>query len=155
TFPSTVDAIGHAVLGFVAPRNRFTTRYRRLDADASTAHDVDWISGSFFVVRRAVFEAVGGFDEAYFMYMEDVDLCWRIGNGGGRVRFDPNARVVHVQGVSTDSRPYRMIAEHHRSLLRFTWRSTPGWRRALVPVMALGIGARVFVAWAVRAFTTR
>lgn len=154
-FPSTVDAVGHAILGFVAPRNRFTARYRRLGADYELAHDPDWISGSFFLVRRKVFDAVGGFDESYFMYMEDVDLCWRIRNRGWRIRFEPAARVVHVQGASTDRRPYRMIAEHHRSLLRFTWRSTPGWRRALVPLMALGMAARVPVAWGFRAFTRR
>ena len=103
---------------------------------------VDWVSGACFLVRRSAFEEVGGFDEAYFMYAEDVDLCWRLGRAGWRVAYVPAAEVTHLQGVSTDRHPYRMIVEHHRSLLRFAARSSEGWRRALLPLVALGIGAR-------------
>ena len=103
---------------------------------------VDWVSGACFLVRRSAFEQVGGFDEAYFMYAEDVDLCWRLGRAGWTVAYLPTAEVTHLQGVSTDRHPYRMILEHHRSLLRFAGRSSRGWRRALLPLVALGIGAR-------------
>ncbi len=103
---------------------------------------VDWVSGACFLARRAAFEQVGGFDEAYFMYAEDVDLCWRLGRSGWQVAYVTGAEVTHLQGVSTDRHPYRMIAEHHRSLLRFAARSTRGWRRPLLPLVALGIGVR-------------
>ncbi len=84
------------------------------------------MSGACFLVRRSAFEQVGGFDEAYFMYLEDVDLCWRLGRAGWRVAYVPTAEVTHLQGVSTDRHPYRMIVEHHRSLLRFAARSSRG-----------------------------
>jgi N-acetylglucosaminyl-diphospho-decaprenol L-rhamnosyltransferase len=150
TFPNLVDAVGHAFLGLVAPGNRFTRRYRMLDWDHRAAADVDWVSGSCFLIRRATWDAIGGFDEGYFMYGEDVDLCWRARKAGWEVTYEPTARVVHVQGVSTDRHPYRMIAEHHRGLLRFAVRTTQGWERLLLPVMAIGLVVRTPLAWAHR-----
>ena len=151
TFPGITDALGHAFLGLVAPANRFTRRYRMLDWDHTRPGEVDWVSGSCFLVRRAAWEALGGFDEAYFMYAEDVDLCWRARRAGWRVAFEPAARVVHVQGVSTDLAAYRMILHHHRSLLRFSLRSASGWRRALLPLVAAGLALRALLACLQRA----
>ncbi|MDQ3106552.1 MAG: hypothetical protein M3Q68_01950, partial [Actinomycetota bacterium] len=86
-----------------------------------------------------------------FMYAEDMDLCWRARRAGWEVAYEPAAVAVHVQGVSTDRHPYRMIAEHHRALLRFAIRSTTGWERTLLPLMALGLVVRTPVAWLHRA----
>ena len=146
TFPDLVDAMGHGLFGLVAPRNRFTRRYRLLDWDHGQAADVDWVSGACFLVRRQAWDAVGGFDESYFMYMEDVDLCWRLGRAGWRVRYEPAAEVLHVQGVSADQHPYRMLAAHHRSMWTFARRSTTGSRRLALPVVAVGLAARLAVA---------
>ena len=108
------------------------------------------MSGACFLVRRTAFEAVGGFDESYFMYAEDVDLCWRLGLAGWRVAYAPTAEVTHLQGRSTDRHPYRMIVEHHRSLLRFASRSSTGWRRLLLPLVAVGAAVRVGLACVAR-----
>ena len=142
TFPDLVDAIGHGLLGLIAPGNRFTRRYRLLDWDHRRPARVDWVSGACFLVRREAWDAVGGFDPAYFMYMEDVDLCWRLDRAGWAVGYEPAAEVRHVQGVSTNQHPYRMLAAHHRSMWRFAWRTTAGpsgppcpwWRSAWPPV---------------------
>ena len=155
TFPSVVDAVGHAVLGMVWEGNPFTRRYRMLDWDHSEPADVDWVSGACFMIRRACWDAIGGFDEGYFMYGEDVDLCWRAGQAGWVVGYEPSALAVHVQGVSTDRHPYRMIAEHHRGLLRFALRTSRGPERLLLPVMALGLVLRTPVAWVHRALAGR
>jgi len=147
-FPSLVDAAGHALLGIFAPDNRFTRSYQRAElAEAGPDPQVvDWVSGACFLVRRSAFEQVGGFDEAYFMYAEDVDLCWRLGRAGWRAAYVPGAEVVHAQGVSTERHPYRMIFEHHRSLVRFAVRTSEGWRTALLPLVVVGIGARAALA---------
>jgi N-acetylglucosaminyl-diphospho-decaprenol L-rhamnosyltransferase len=147
-FPSLTDAAGHALLGIFAPDNRFTRSYQQayLDGADRGPEAVDWVSGACFLVRRSAFEEVGGFDEAYFMYAEEVDLCWRLGRAGWGVTYLPTAEVTHLQGVSTDRHPFRMIIEHHRSLLRFAARSSPGWRRALLPLVAIGIGTRAALA---------
>lgn len=155
-FPNMVDAFGHAFLGIVRPANRFTRRYRLLDIDRDTAaSDVDWVSGSCFLARRAAWDAIGGFDEAYFMFAEDFDLCWRVKRAGWRVGFAPDARVVHVQGVSVDQHPYRMLAAHHRSVLRFSIRSTTGWRRLLLPLVAVGLAVRLVLVSVHRAIQGR
>src|SRR6185436_2176323 len=72
--PGLVDATGHAVFGFVWRGNPFTRRYRELDADPVVARDVDWASGAALWLRRAAVDAIGGWDEGYFMYLEDVDI---------------------------------------------------------------------------------
>lgn len=153
-FPTLVDATGHALLGLFAPGNRFTRSYQRAELDRAgdtVPVPADWVSGACFLVRRSAFEAVGGFDESYFMYAEDVDLCWRLGRAGWRVAYVPAAEVTHAQGVSTDRHPYRMILEHHRSLLRFAARSTSGWRRGLLPLVAFGLAVRTVLATLARA----
>ncbi|MFN2608243.1 MAG: glycosyltransferase family 2 protein [Acidimicrobiales bacterium] len=150
-FPDLGVALGHAFVGLVCPDNRFSRRYKMLDADCDRPGDVDWVSGTCLLARRGAFEAVGGFDEAYFMYVEDVDLCWRLGRAGWRVGYVPEARVVHTVGASSDLAPYRMIAAHHRSLLRFAGRTTTGARRAVLPLVAAGLAVRTVLAWAQRA----
>jgi N-acetylglucosaminyl-diphospho-decaprenol L-rhamnosyltransferase len=146
TFPDIGDAVGHGLLGLVAPGNRFTRRYRLLDWDHSRAAQVDWVSGACFLARREAWDAVGGFDPAYFMYMEDVDLCWRLHRAGWTVRYDPAARVRHSQGASTSQRPYRMLVAHHRSMWRFACRTTEGRKRAVLPLVGAGLAARLAAA---------
>jgi len=148
SFPNLGVATGHAFLGLVWPANPFTRRYRMLDWDHSRASaDVDWVSGSCMLVRRSAFEMVGGFDEGYFMYVEDVDLCWRLGRAGWRIGYEPGGRVVHAMGASSRLMPYRMIAAHHRSLFRFASKTSAGARRGLLPLVAAGLGARTGAAW--------
>ncbi len=151
-FPSMVDAAGHALLGLFVPDNRFTRNYQRseLDGAPTEVRAVEWVSGACFLVRRPALEGVGGFDESYFMYAEDVDLCWRLGRAGWSIAYAPAAEVTHLQGRSTDRHPYRMILEHHRSLLRFAARSSTGWRKALLPLVTIGVAIRAGLASAAR-----
>jgi N-acetylglucosaminyl-diphospho-decaprenol L-rhamnosyltransferase len=145
TFPSLTDAAGHGLVGLVRPDNRFSRRYRLLDWDRRQRRSVDWVSGACFLIRREAWDGLGGFDARYFMYMEDVDLCWRIGRAGWGVGYQPEAEVVHTQGVSADLHPYRMLAAHHRSMWLFARRTTSGWRRLALPVVMIGLGARFVV----------
>jgi N-acetylglucosaminyl-diphospho-decaprenol L-rhamnosyltransferase len=147
-FPKLTDAVGHAFLGYVWRTNPFTTRYRMLDWDHAEAGFVDWVGGACMLVRRTAFEQVGGFDPAYFMYVEDVDLCWRLRQQGWTVGYEPAGRVMHTVGVSSQLAPYRMILAHHRSLLRFANRTTTGAGRALLPAVAAGLGVRTLLSWA-------
>ena len=150
-FPTLGDAVGHAFLGFVAPDNRFSRRYRLLDWDHGSARDVDWVSGTFVLLRREALAETGRFDEGYFMYVEDVDLCWRLWQAGWRVGYEPAGRVIHTVGASSELAPYRMIVAHHRSLLRFSSRTARGFRRLVLPVVAAGLAVRTVLAWLQRA----
>ena len=153
--PSTMVAVGHALLGWAWPANPFTRRYRELDADPDQPRDVDWVSGAAVWLRRAALDSVDGWDERYFMYVEDVDLCWRLRDAGWRIAYEPAGRVVHIHGASTSRHPYRMIAAHHRSLLRFAARRWRGWRRVLLAPAALFLGLRAAVTALARAADPR
>jgi N-acetylglucosaminyl-diphospho-decaprenol L-rhamnosyltransferase len=146
-FPNLVDAVGHAFLNFLWPGNRFSRRYKMVDWDHGSAGDVDWVAGTYLLVRRAAWLAVGGFDERFFMYMEDVDLSRRLGEAGWRRRYEPDARIVHEIGQSTDQTPYRMIATHHRSLYRYVAKTWTGPRRLLLPGVAVALAVRTVLAW--------
>jgi N-acetylglucosaminyl-diphospho-decaprenol L-rhamnosyltransferase len=146
TFPSFTDAAGHALLALFNPDNPFTRRYNPGTPEGDGVARAGWVSGSCFLARRSALEELGGFDEAYFMYAEDMDLCWRAHHGGWGVGFAGAAEVTHVQGVSTARHPYRMMVAHHRSALRFTLRTTSGWRRAALPLAVLVLGVRMAMA---------
>lgn len=154
-YASTLDAVGHAVFGRVLPRNPFTRRYRHLDAQWDRPRDVDWVSGALLFLRRSALDSVGGWDERYFMYMEDFDLCWRLRRLGWRVAYEPGGRVTHVQGASTAAHPYRMIAAHHCSAYRFLARRWRGPRRLLLLPAACFLAVRAAVDMAVRALGSR
>lgn len=80
------------------------------------------ISGAFFMIDRSSFEEVGGFDEGYFLHVEDIDLCDRLWEAGGTVLFHPQAEAVHYGGTS-DVSSLRVSGHKLRSLLRYFWRS--------------------------------
>ena len=150
TFPTLPQAVGHALLGLWWPRNPWTRAYRLSDWDHRSERDVGWLSGSCLALRRAAFDAVGGFDPAYFMFVEDVDLCARLADAGWRVVFAPVTEVTHAVGASTSRRPVRMTIEHARSLDRFfARRYADGPRRLLRPLIRLGLIAWVLLvsAW--------
>jgi N-acetylglucosaminyl-diphospho-decaprenol L-rhamnosyltransferase len=145
-FPSFIDAAGHALLALFRPDNRFTKRYNPGTPEGTGTVAAGWISGSCFLARRSALEELGGFDEAYFMYAEDMDLCWRAHAAGWGVGFAGAASVMHIQGVSTARHPMKMMVAHHRSALRFTVRTTTGWRRVALPVAAAVLGLRMALA---------
>ncbi len=123
-------------LGRLFPRNRFNTDYLLSDWDHSTPRDVDWVSGSAFMIRRDILLELGGFDESFFMYCEDVDLCYRVHEMGYKVAYYPEAVIYHIIGRSSDLVPTRMTFEFHRSMYRFYCkhyrRSTPLYVRPLI-----------------------
>ncbi|MEI6666611.1 MAG: glycosyltransferase family 2 protein [Acidobacteriota bacterium] len=77
--------------------------------------DVDWVSGSCMLVRRDAFVQAGGFDQRYFMYWEDADLCRRLRTAGWRIRYRPDARVEHAVGQSSRQAKALSIRAFHRS----------------------------------------
>lgn len=147
--PSLRTGVGHAMLGPVWPSNPWTRAYRK-DADtALVPRDAGWLSGSCQLVRRSAFEAIGGFDEGYFMYFEDVDLGARLGAAGFRNVYEPAAEVMHSGAHSTGRESERMVHAHHASARRFLSRKYPG--PLLWPIRtALSLGLQVRGAWMLR-----
>ena len=80
---------------------------------------VDWVSGACMLVRRDAFESVGGFDEGYFLYWEDADLCRRMRARGFHVRYVPGATAVHRVGQSSRTAQANSVRAFHASAYRY------------------------------------
>jgi N-acetylglucosaminyl-diphospho-decaprenol L-rhamnosyltransferase len=142
-FPSLLIGAVHALLAPVWPDNPATRRYHLANIDRTVPAKVDWVSGACMLLRRSAFDEVGGFDPAYFMYFEDMDLCLRLARAGWKVVLEPRATVDHVVGGSTRTAPYRKVINHHRSTLRFYRRRyAHDPRLALVPLVAAALLVR-------------
>ena len=143
--PRLVDGSGRPEVSFgsmLTPWAEFTQR-RRVRMAASTGDAqarqyvdrllaeeqlVDWVSGACLLLRRADAEAVGFFDERYFMYEEDVDLCAAIRNRGGKVLFTPAASITHLRGRSMTGTAGPASSGHYdRSHVLFYEKHAPGW----------------------------
>jgi N-acetylglucosaminyl-diphospho-decaprenol L-rhamnosyltransferase len=155
TAPGTGVAVGHAVLGRIAPHNRFTRAYRQSDAATDEARDVDWVSGAALWFRRTTLDRVGGWDERFFMFLEDVDVCREITASGARVRYEPGALVTHVVGASRARAPVRSVVNHHRAAYRYLDKWWTGPRRLALPAAAGFLSARAIASATAAAVTGR
>lgn len=134
--PSLVLAGGHALLGRIWPTNPFTRRYRvPLDPQGGNVA-AGWLSGSCVLVRRQAWEAIGGFDPEFFMFMEDVDLGRRLGLAGFQNVWTPHAEVTHIGGHTWRSDPAPMLSAHHKSAARYVRLTYPHWWQAPVRGLA-------------------
>ncbi len=140
-FPALLEALRDERVGLVAPRvansdgdiensaRRFPT-FSSLAAkalgtvapldygDDASPVSPDWVAGMFMLAKRSAWESVGGFDERYFLYYEDVDLCRRLRGKGFDIRLVPAARIVHDARRSSHRNP-RYLRWHLASIARF------------------------------------
>ncbi len=99
------------------PNNPLSRRYLLSDWDRCSVREVDWVSGSFLMIRRSVFEKVGFFDERFFLYCEDVDYCRRAKEMGFRVYYVPDSHIIHETSYS--GKGLSTLFFHHQSMYRF------------------------------------
>ena len=132
--PRLVDAAGRAELSFgrmIGPLNELRQkrlqRSGKIEEMTSQRQYPDWVSGACLLVRRADADAVGGLDERYFMYTEDVDFCAAVRARGRRILFVPGVEVVHLRGRSAASAPAATRDHYRRSQLAFYKKHHPGW----------------------------
>lgn len=83
------------------------------------AQQVDYVEGACLLVRLEAYRAVGGLDEGYFMYSEEVDLCYTLRGAGWEVWYEPSARVTHLGGGSSQNRRPQREGDLYRSRIRF------------------------------------
>lgn len=99
------------------PSSERLNRYNLGALDPSREHEIGAGTGACLLIRRQTIEQAGGlFDPDFFMYGEDLDLCYRIRRAGWGVWYEPRAVAVHVKGTSTRQAPYRMLYEFHRAM---------------------------------------
>ncbi len=140
--PSLIRGGMHAVVGPLWKSNPWTAAYRQ-DRLEPSERAVGWLSGSCLLLRRAAFDDVGGFNERYFMYMEDVDLGDRLGKAGWQNVYVPSAEVLHDKGHATGRDPARNLAAHHTSTYTFLADRHPKrWQAPLRWTMKAALAAR-------------
>ena len=117
-FPTPLNSLGHftglarrprapaALRGYVAP-------------DPGRGGPVDAVNGAFMLIRRAMLGEIGAFDEGYWMYMEDLDLCWRVRQAGWLSWYEPAAVALHLKGGSSGARGPRLTYAFHYGMYRF------------------------------------
>jgi GT2 family glycosyltransferase len=110
------------------------------------ARSVPWVLGAALAIRRVAFETVGGFDESFFMYYEEIDLCYRLHAAGWQVHFAPVTTIVHAQGASTRQYRTAMAVRYFASAMRFYQRHYSGIRLVALVVIMKG---KVLVKWVV------
>jgi GT2 family glycosyltransferase len=120
-FPSYLTAISssQSILNRLFPNNPLSKRYLLKETSHNQTAEVDWVSGSCLLTKREVFENIGLLDEVFFMYVEDVDFCYRAKKAGFSVYYFSHAEVIHHIGRSTEKRELQMKLEHHRSMYHF------------------------------------
>jgi N-acetylglucosaminyl-diphospho-decaprenol L-rhamnosyltransferase len=140
--PSLVRGGMHAVVGPFWKSNPWTAEYRQERTEPSE-RPVGWLSGSCLLLRRSAFDEVSGFDERYFMYMEDVDLGDRLGLAGWQNIYVPSAEILHDKGHATGRDPARNLAAHHTSTYTFLAdRHSRRWQAPLRWTIRAALAAR-------------
>jgi GT2 family glycosyltransferase len=141
--PRIVDGSGRAELSFGAMMSPWTEWRQKIlvrgndrgvppftaivDRMTRRSRHVDWVSGACLLIRRSDFVSAGGFDERFFMYAEDVDLCAAVRARGRRVYFDASIQVVHLRGRSAATAATATALAHRRSQLAFYEKHHPRW----------------------------
>jgi N-acetylglucosaminyl-diphospho-decaprenol L-rhamnosyltransferase len=151
SFPTPLGALGH-----------FTGVGRRDGAPAALAQyraptveegPVDAVNGAFMLIRRSALEEVGLFDEGYWMYMEDLDLCYRFKQAGWTTWYDPAVTVVHTKAATSGVyRTSRLNYAFHYGMLRFYRKHYAGRRNPLLnAAVYAGIGLKLVLSLVVSA----
>jgi hypothetical protein len=118
SFPTIAGALGHfAVVGRSPRAPRRLAQYRAPEVEAGP---VDAVNGAFMLVRRSALDAVGFFDEGFWMYMEDLDLCYRFYEAGWTTWYEPSVTALHAKAASSGPiRSPRLNGAFHYGMYRF------------------------------------
>jgi GT2 family glycosyltransferase len=144
SFPSPSVAVARLLgLSRLFPRSRALARYNRTYDDPLTMSEIDAGTGAAMCFKRDTLVAIGFFDEDFFMYGEDLDLCYRLKQRGGRIYYVPEAVVLHLKGAASGKQPRWMLREFHRAMWTFYRKHyARGWMGSLLPAVWLGIRLR-------------
>ena len=100
-FPSFFGAAIHSILVHIYPNNPVSRKYMMTDVSRDEPFSVDWVSGACMIIRRSALKGTGLLDENYFMYVEDIDICYRMWQNGWEVHYMPHSEILHHIGGSS------------------------------------------------------
>jgi N-acetylglucosaminyl-diphospho-decaprenol L-rhamnosyltransferase len=145
SFPTPLSALGHFT---GVGRRRESGRLAAYRAPEVRSGPVDAVNGALMLIRRAALDEVGLFDEGYWMYMEDLDLCYRLAQAGWVTWYEPSVTVIHVKaGTTGDYRSIRLSRAFHYGMYRFYRKHYAADRNPLLNLAVYcGIAANLVVA---------
>jgi N-acetylglucosaminyl-diphospho-decaprenol L-rhamnosyltransferase len=145
SFPTIAGSLGHFLR--IGRSSRVPAALSQYRAPTVERGPVDAVNGAFMLMRRRALEDVGLFDEGYWMYMEDLDLCYRFAQGGWTTWYEPSVTVVHVKhGSSGSVRSARLNYAFHYGMARFYRKHYAASRSRLVnAAVYAGIAAKFAV----------
>ena len=145
-FPSLLNAAAHTILTDLFPGNPFSKKYKLADIGRDDPLKVDWVSGSCMIIRREALEDTGTLDERYFMYVEDLDICYRMWQKNWKVYYNPEAKIMHHIAGSSGRGKIKSSFRMQRSVFYFFWKNyRKDWRIILIPLLILALGFRLFL----------
>jgi len=100
------------------PNNYFSKKYFIKDMDRKHEKEIETVCGACMMFRKSVFKEIGGFDERFFLYFEETDICYRIKKAGHKVLFSPKAQIIHLVSKSTSYKKF-IQREFEKSRFKF------------------------------------
>jgi GT2 family glycosyltransferase len=149
SFP-TPEVSFYKIIGLSAlfPQSRRFARYNLTYLPIDATYEVDALMGAFMFIRREVLEQVGLFDESFFMYGEDLDLCYRIKQAGWKIYYYHETQIIHYKGESTKKESFNYVIRFYEAMLIFVrkhYRSR--YSRLFEAILVLGIYLRASLAF--------
>lgn len=143
SFPKPGVAIPRILgLSKLFPRSKLFSRYNLTYLDENETYEVDAICGAFMFIPSHVFEKTGFFDEDYFMYGEDLDLCFQIRKMGYKIFYYPEVTTIHFKGESTRKTHLSYVNNFYGAMSIFVKKNLSGFSRLLSPLLQAGIYVR-------------
>lgn len=108
-------------------------RFGMVYSSPKNIQKTDWVSGSSLMIRRSLFEKISGFDKEIFMYMEDVDICYRVKKAGMLVYYYPNVTIIHM-GQGSTNRKFAVV-NIYKGLMYFYKKHMPQWQTKVIELL--------------------
>ncbi|NLB62531.1 MAG: glycosyltransferase [Fibrobacter sp.] len=155
SFPSPMTAI-YKTLGLanLFPNSKRFGAYNLTYLDPDVEAEVDAVSGSFFCIRKKVYDGVNGFDEDFFLYGEDLDICYRVQEAGYKNYYFPGTTLIHFKGQSSKTRRFGSYFNFYQAMMIFAskhkkFKPVPLWIISIGVMFAalLGVFSRLIPSW--------
>ena len=154
-FPTVLTSIfgRKSPLTKIFPNNPVSKReFLCFNGNGKKPMEVDWVSGACMVARKKALDAVGWFDESYFLYWEDTDLCKRLKDSGWKIMYYPDAEICHYIGKSSDRAPIFSIYHFHKSCYMLYSKYARLSAKIMMPLAVLGLSTRCIMVMGLNRF---
>lgn len=142
SFPNIFTGIfRRTFLSKLFPNNPYVKQYLMLNWEHNTLKNIDWISGACMLLNRRAIYDIGLFDEDFFMYVEDLEWCYRAHQKNWKIYYNPFAKIIHYGFLTTQKVATKMIIEHHKSMYKFYEKHSKK-RGTLKPAILVGLTVR-------------